>query len=122
MIGFLAGREQSRQPLRLVLMGTLAIELPRHLGLLALGFRAWPSPARRFLRGHWTARGTGSTTLGGPGPLRPPASDTGAGLARLLASEGLRTRLGGRACLPDGRYRSPAVIEQHRAFLDRALP
>jgi glycosyltransferase involved in cell wall biosynthesis len=56
---FLAWRTRSREPLTLVLMGTLAVRLPRHPALLALGFR--PEPEK------WDAL-TGATALVMPSP------------------------------------------------------
>jgi glycosyltransferase involved in cell wall biosynthesis len=56
---FLAWRAASREPLSLVLMGTVAMRLPRDPALLALGFR--PEPEK------WDAL-TGATALVMPSP------------------------------------------------------
>lgn len=121
---FLAWRERARQPARLVLMGTLALKLPRHPAVVPLGYRPepekWdalaaaaalvmPSPHESFsfvLLEAWaqatpalaTARSPvlrGHVERSGGGLLYDLApGDFGAGLEALLADEGLRRRLG----------------------------
>ncbi len=123
---FLAWRRRSREPLSLVLMGTVAMRLPRDPGLVALGFRPeaekWdaltgatalvmPSPHESFsfvLLEAW-AQGTPVLATAGSPVLRGHVERSGGGLlydgsagdfaARLdalLADEGLRKQLGER--------------------------
>jgi glycosyltransferase involved in cell wall biosynthesis len=123
---FLAWRAASREPLSLVLMGTVAMRLPRHPALLALGFRPepekWdavtgaaalvmPSPHESFsfaVLEAW-AQGTpvlatarspvlrGHVERAGGGLLYDQRpGDFAAGVDRLLADEGQRKALGER--------------------------
>jgi len=123
---FLAWRASAAEPVSLVLMGTLAMRLPRHPALVPLGFRPeqekWdalaaatalvmPSPHESFsfvLLEAW-AQGTpvlatarspvlhGHVTRSGGGLLFDRApGDFAAGVAALLGDEGLRKRLGER--------------------------
>lgn len=124
--GFLAWRDRSREPVSLVLMGTVAMRLPRHPALLPLGFRPeaekWdalaaatalvmPSPHESFsfvLLEAWsqgtpvlaTARSAvlrGHVERSGGGLLYDvDPGDFGARLEALLADEGLRKSLGER--------------------------
>jgi glycosyltransferase involved in cell wall biosynthesis len=123
---FLAWRGRRREPLSLVLMGTVAMRLPRDPGLIALGFRPeaekWdaltgatalvmPSPHESFsfvLLEAW-AQGTPVLATAGSPVLRGHVERSGGGLlydgsagdfaARLdalLADEGLCKQLGER--------------------------
>jgi glycosyltransferase involved in cell wall biosynthesis len=122
--GFLAWRERTGQPVRLVLVGTVALKLPRHDAILALGFRPeaekWdalaaatalvmPSPHESFsfvILEAW-AQGTpvlatarspvlrGHLERSGGGLLYDRApGDFATGVETLLADGGLRARLG----------------------------
>lgn len=123
---FLAWRDRTREPLDLVLMGTIAMRLPRHPALLPLGFRPetekWdaltgatalimPSPHESFsfvLLEAW-AQGTpvlatarspvlrGHVERSGGGLLYDgSAGDFGARLDALVTDEALRKALGER--------------------------
>lgn len=123
---FLAWRARRREPLSLVLMGTVAMRLPRHPALVPLGFRPeaekWdaltgatalvmPSPHESFsfvLLEAWaqgtpvlaTARSAvlrGHLQRAGGGLLYDPdPGDFAARLDALVADEGLRKQLGER--------------------------
>jgi glycosyltransferase involved in cell wall biosynthesis len=124
--GFLAWRDRTREPVSLVLMGTVAMRLPRHSALVPLGFRPeaekWvalsaatalvmPSPHESFsfvLLEAW-AQGTpvlatsrspvlrGHVERSGGGLLYDgSAGDFAARVERLLADEALRKTLGER--------------------------
>ncbi len=123
---FLAWRARRREPLSLVLMGTLAMRLPRHPALLALGFRPeaekWdaltgatalvmPSPHESFsfvLLEAW-AQGTPALATARSAVLRGHVERSGGGLLydgtpadfaacldTLVADEALRKGLGER--------------------------
>ena len=123
---FLAWRERAREPASLVLMGTVAMRLPKHPALVALGFRPeaekWdalsaatalvmPSPHESFSFVVLEAWAQGAAVLatarspvlrghlersGGGLLYEAAAGDFVAGLEALLGDEGLRKGLGER--------------------------
>lgn len=149
---FLGWREATGQPVRLVLMGTIAMRLPRHPALLALGYRPaeekWDAmaaatalvvPSRHESLSFvaleaWslgvpvlaTARSpvlVGHVTRSAGGLLYDGPEEFGGQLSILLADEGVRKQCGERGrAYVETRFHWPALIERYRRFLAEVLP
>lgn len=148
---FLAWREATAQPVRLVFMGTIAMKLPRHPGLLTLGFRPaeekWdamaaatalvvPSPHESLSFVALEAWSLGTPVLAssrspvlaghlgrsGGGLLYDGAGEFGRQASHLLQDEGLRKRSGERGrAYVEARFRWPVLIERYRGFVEEVL-
>ena len=148
---FLGWREATGQPVRLVLMGTIAMRLPRHPGLLALGYRPaeekWdamagatalvvPSPheSLSFVALEAWSLGTpvlaaarspvvvGHLTRSGGGLLWDGPGDFSRQASVLVADEGVRKQRGERGrAYVEAHFRWPALIGRYRGFLEEVL-